>query len=62
LRLWKPEPLRPERAAAFWPVAAILGVVTAGVLTLHFVGPRLWVTAHERHRRALLPEGGLAVE
>ena len=39
LRLWKPEPLRPERAAAFWPAAAILGVVIAGVLTLQFVGP-----------------------
>ncbi len=39
LRLWKPEPIRPERTAAVWPAALIGGVVIAGMLALQFAGP-----------------------
>ena len=39
LRLWKPEPLRPERVAVVWPAALIGGVVIAGMLALQFAGP-----------------------
>jgi hypothetical protein len=38
-RLWKPEPLRPERSAPWWPAALILGVAIAGVLVLQVLGP-----------------------
>jgi hypothetical protein len=39
MRLWRPEPLRPERAAPWWPAALILGVKITGVLVLQFLGP-----------------------
>ena len=39
MRLWKPEPLRPERVAPWWPAALILGVAIAGVLALQLAGP-----------------------
>ena len=39
LRLWKPEPMRPERVAVVWPAALIGGVVIAGMLALQFAGP-----------------------
>jgi len=39
LRLWKPEPTRPERVAVVWPAALIGGVVIAGMLALQFAGP-----------------------
>ena len=39
MRLWKPEPLRPERVAPWWPAALILSVAIAGVLALQLVGP-----------------------
>jgi hypothetical protein len=39
LRLWKPEPLRPERVAPWWPAALVLGVAMAGVLALQAMGP-----------------------
>jgi hypothetical protein len=38
VRLWKPEPLRPERGAPWWPAALVLGVTIAGVLALQFLG------------------------
>jgi hypothetical protein len=39
VRLWKPEPLRAERVAPWWPAALVLGVAIAGVLALQTVGP-----------------------
>ena len=39
MRLWRPEPLRPERTAAWWPAALVLGVAMAGVLALQLLGP-----------------------
>ena len=39
IRLWKPEPLRPERMAPWWPAALVLGVAIAGVLVLQVLGP-----------------------
>ena len=39
LRLWKPELLRPERLAPWWPAASMLAVLVAGVLALQFAGP-----------------------
>jgi hypothetical protein len=39
VRLWKPEPLRPERSAPWWPAALVLGVAMAGVLVLEVLGP-----------------------
>jgi hypothetical protein len=39
IRLWMPEPLRPERLAPWWPAALVLGVVIAGVLALQVFGP-----------------------
>jgi hypothetical protein len=38
LRLWQPEPLRPERLAAVWPAAMVACVAIAGVLVLQFAG------------------------
>lgn len=38
-RLWRPEPLRPERTAPVWPAALVLCVAIAGVLALQFLGP-----------------------
>jgi hypothetical protein len=38
-RLWKPEPLRPERLAPWWPGLLVVGVAIAGVLTLQVLGP-----------------------
>lgn len=38
-RLWRPEPLRPERLAPIWPAAMIVCVVIAGVLALQYAGP-----------------------
>jgi hypothetical protein len=38
VRLWKPEPIRPERVAPWWPAALVLGVTIAGVLALQFLG------------------------
>ena len=39
LRLWKPEPLQPERSAPIWPAALLSGVAIAGVLAMQFIGP-----------------------
>ena len=39
MRLWQPEPLRPERLAPIWPAAMIVCVVIAGVMVLQLVGP-----------------------
>jgi hypothetical protein len=39
LRLWRPEPLPPQRSAPIWPAAMIAAVATAGVLALQFLGP-----------------------
>jgi hypothetical protein len=39
IRLWRPEPLRPERVAHWWPAALVLGVAIAGVLALQLAGP-----------------------
>lgn len=39
MRLWRPEPLRPERSAPWWPAALVLGVSIAGVFGLQFFGP-----------------------
>lgn len=39
LRLWRPEPLLPDRSAPFWPAALIAAVAIAGVLVLQFLGP-----------------------
>jgi hypothetical protein len=39
MRLWRPEPLRPERLAPVWPAAMIVGVAIAGVLALQYAGP-----------------------
>jgi hypothetical protein len=38
LRLWQPEPLRPERLSAVWPAAMVAGVAIAGVLVLQLAG------------------------
>jgi hypothetical protein len=39
VRLWQPEPLRPERLAPWWPAALVLGLAIAGVLALQALGP-----------------------
>jgi hypothetical protein len=39
LRLWRPEPLLPERSAPIWPAALIAAVAIAGILALQFLGP-----------------------
>lgn len=39
MRLWRPEPLRAERLAPWWPAALVLGVAVAGVLALQLFGP-----------------------
>jgi hypothetical protein len=39
LRLWRPEPLQPQRSAPIWPAAQIAAVAIAGVLALQFLGP-----------------------
>jgi hypothetical protein len=39
MRLWKPEPLRSERLAPYWPAALVVCVVIAGMLVLQFLGP-----------------------
>jgi hypothetical protein len=38
VRLWKPEPIRPERVAPWWPAALVLGVAIVGVLALQYLG------------------------
>lgn len=39
IRLWRPEPLRPERVAPWWPAALVFGVAIAGVMALQLAGP-----------------------
>lgn len=39
LRLWKPEPVAPERTAPVWPAALIGAVAAAGILALQLLGP-----------------------
>jgi nucleoside recognition membrane protein YjiH len=39
LRLWRPEPLLPQRSAPIWPAAMLAAVAGAGVLALQLLGP-----------------------
>jgi hypothetical protein len=39
MRLWQPQPLRPERLTGYGPVALILAVVIVGVVALQWLGP-----------------------
>lgn len=68
-RLWKPEPLRTERTAPYWPAGLLLCIAVAGVLALQFVSSfvcGLLIIAlglpalGERRPRVFLPTLGVA--